>query len=81
MKQTFTARTWKEGQWIIAQCAEVDVASHGRTEEDALANLQEALELYFEPPTATITPRVWGREPRLCRATPMMFRWARFAAF
>jgi predicted RNase H-like HicB family nuclease len=53
MKQTSTARVWKEGKWFIAQCAQVDVASHGRTEKKALANLREALELYFEPPTAT----------------------------
>jgi predicted RNase H-like HicB family nuclease len=53
MKQVFTARTWTEGEWTIAQCVEVDVASHGRTEKEALRNLQEALELYFEPPTAT----------------------------
>jgi len=56
MKQTFTARVWKEDEWSIAQCAQVDVASHGRTEEEALANLREALELYFEPPTATVLP-------------------------
>jgi predicted RNase H-like HicB family nuclease len=53
MKQVFAARTWTEGKWIIAQCVEVGVASHGHTLEDALRNLQEALELYFEPPTAT----------------------------
>jgi predicted RNase H-like HicB family nuclease len=52
MTQTYTARTWKEGDLFIAQCAEVDVASHGQTEEEALVNLREALELYFEPPTA-----------------------------
>ena len=51
-----------EGKWVIAQCAEVDVASHGRTEEEALHNLQEALRLYFEPPTATIMPKVASLE-------------------
>jgi predicted RNase H-like HicB family nuclease len=65
MKKVFTARTWVEGQWVIAQCAEVDIASHGRTEEEALHNLQEALELYFEPPTATVTPKVASLEVEL----------------
>ncbi len=65
MKQKFTARTWKEDEWIIAQCAEVDVASHGRTEQEALSNLQEALELHFEPPTATVTPRIVSIEVEL----------------
>ena len=34
----------------MAQCLDVDVASQGETEEEALTNLREALELYFEPP-------------------------------
>ena len=37
----------------LSQCLEVDVASQGESEEDALANLKEALELHFEPPQAT----------------------------
>jgi predicted RNase H-like HicB family nuclease len=37
---------------------EVDVASQGETEEEALANLKEALELYFEPPQATRPPKL-----------------------
>jgi predicted RNase H-like HicB family nuclease len=32
----------------VAQCVEVDVASQGTTVDEALANVQEALELYFE---------------------------------
>jgi predicted RNase H-like HicB family nuclease len=58
MKRTFTASVWQEGDWFVAQCLEVDVASQGETEEEALANLQEALELHFEPPLATIVPQV-----------------------
>jgi len=58
MKQHFTARIWKEDEWFIAQCAQVDVASHGHTEQEALDNLREALELYFAPPVATIMLRV-----------------------
>jgi predicted RNase H-like HicB family nuclease len=58
MTKTYTARVWKEDNLFIAQCAEIDVASHGDTEQEALANLREALELYLEPPTATIIPKV-----------------------
>lgn len=39
---------WKEGDYFVAQCLNVDVSSFGETKEKALANLQEALELYFE---------------------------------
>ena len=58
MTQEFTATVWQEGEWFVAQCREVEVASQGATEEEALDNLREALELHFEPPRATILPSV-----------------------
>lgn len=58
MKRNFNASVWQEGEWFIAQCLEVDVASQGTTEEEALENLGEALELHFSPPVATIAPQV-----------------------
>jgi len=39
---------WKEGDYYISQCLDVDVSSFGKTKKDALAMLQEALRLYFE---------------------------------
>lgn len=39
---------WKEDKYYVAQCLNVDVSSFGRTKKEALANLDEALELYFE---------------------------------
>ncbi len=39
---------WKEGNHYISQCLDVDVSSFGKTKKEALAMLQEALELYFE---------------------------------
>ncbi len=49
---------WQEGSWWVAQCVEIDVASQGTTEDDALMNLHEALELYFEEPFPTVLPQV-----------------------
>jgi len=57
MTQEFTAAVWQEGEWFVAQCREVDVASQGLTEDEALENLWEAIELHFEPPRATLLPR------------------------
>ena len=54
MKRPFATTVWREGDWYVAQCLEVDVASPGETEDEALANLKEALELHFEPPQATL---------------------------
>ena len=47
MKQLH-AVTWKEGKWFVAKAVEVEIASQGHTQKDALNNLREALELYFE---------------------------------
>ena len=58
MRRTFSASVWQEGDWIVAQCMEVDVASQGETEGEALENLREALELHFTPPVATVAPQV-----------------------
>lgn len=58
MKRSFRASVWQEGEWFVAQCIEVDIASQGETEEEALENLREALELHFTPPVATIAPLV-----------------------
>lgn len=58
MKQTFTASLWQEGNWFVAQCLEIDIASQGETEAEALSNLEEALSLHFEPPVATIIPQI-----------------------
>ncbi len=58
MKQTFTVRVFQEGNWFVAQCLEVDVASQGETKNEALSHLQEALELHFEPFNATIIPEL-----------------------
>lgn len=39
---------WQEGKHFVAQCLNVEVSSFGESKDEALANLTEALELYFE---------------------------------
>lgn len=58
MKETFTATVWQEGECFVAQCRELEIASQGRTKEEALSNLSEAITVHFEPPVATILPEV-----------------------
>ena len=50
MKQVrqLTALIEREGDGFVALCPELDVASQGRSIEEARANLTEALELFFE---------------------------------
>lgn len=54
--RTFTASITREGDWFVAQCLEVDIASQGENEAEALANLREAIALHFEDPRPTMAP-------------------------
>jgi predicted RNase H-like HicB family nuclease len=47
MKQ-FTAIIQQEGKLFVALCPELDVASQGKTVEEARQNLAEAVELFLE---------------------------------
>lgn len=58
MKKIYSATVWQEEEWVVAQCLEVDVASQGENEEEALTNLKEALELHFQLPSATVPSQV-----------------------
>ncbi len=58
MERTITASVWREGNWYVAQALDVDIASQGESVDDALANLREALELYFAPPRPEPTPQL-----------------------
>jgi predicted RNase H-like HicB family nuclease len=49
MKLTrFNVIVQKEDTWYVAKCLDNSVASQGKTVEEALDNLKEALELYYE---------------------------------
>ena len=51
--QQFTAIIEREENLYVALCPELDIASQGKTVEQARTNLIEALELFFE----TASPR------------------------
>jgi predicted RNase H-like HicB family nuclease len=44
----FSAVVWREERLYVALCPELDAGSQGKSVEEALANLKEALELYLE---------------------------------
>jgi len=58
MKKDMSIVVSQEGEWFVAQCLDVDIASQGHSESEAIENLRDALELHFTPPTATILPQV-----------------------
>jgi predicted RNase H-like HicB family nuclease len=52
MKTTkMKALVWKEGKYHVAQLLNVDVSSFGESKREAMANLREAAELFFEDST------------------------------
>ena len=53
-----TAVVTPDDDWFMARCVEVPVVSQGPTVDGALANLTEALELYFEDEPAPDPPIV-----------------------
>lgn len=46
--QQFTSIIQRDGDWYVAFCPELDIASQGKTIEEARANLIEAIELFLE---------------------------------
>ena len=48
MKIKVTVLIQKEEDWYISKCVENNIASQGKTIEEAISNLKEALELYYE---------------------------------
>jgi predicted RNase H-like HicB family nuclease len=55
MKLTrFNVIIQKDGTWYVAKCLDNSVASQGKTVEEALDNLKEALELYYEDEPAPL---------------------------
>lgn len=44
----FDFAVWKEDKYYVALCLNVEVSSFGNDRSEALKNLKEAVELYFE---------------------------------
>jgi len=66
MTRQMTAIIERENGGYVALCPELDIASQGDSIEQARANLQEALELFFE--TASLT-EIQQRLHRECYIT------------
>lgn len=61
MHHTLTAIIEREDDGYVALCPQLDIASQGTTVDEARANLQEALELFFETaPADEVQSRLRG---------------------
>lgn len=65
--KTITYCIYREDEFFVAQCLNVDVSSFGPTRTEALAALREAVELYFEDAPAgdfiLVSDAEIGQEP------------------
>ena len=43
-----TIKIEHEEEWVVATCLENNIASQGKTIDEAIANLKEAISLYYE---------------------------------
>lgn len=48
MSVKFTVVIQKEESWYVAKCIENNVTSQGKTIEESMENLSEAISLYYE---------------------------------
>lgn len=49
----------KEEIWYVAKCLDNNVASQGKTIEEAMSNLKEALELYLQDDNTVIPKEIF----------------------
>ena len=57
--QVLNTIVWKEDKIFVAKFLEVELASQGKTKEEAIKNLKEALELYLEDePKNVLFPQI-----------------------
>ena len=48
MSISFTIAIQKEDEWFVAKCIENNVASQGKTMDEAIINLREAITLFYD---------------------------------
>ncbi len=69
-KFRLNALVWREDDWYVAKTLEIEVTSQGRSVKEALANLEEALELYFADEKVSLESMTTLPELRLEKLFP-----------
>jgi predicted RNase H-like HicB family nuclease len=59
----YRASCWKQDNWYIAQCQDVDVATQGGSLGEMQENMREALALHFDAPESDIEVQFADEEP------------------
>lgn len=64
-KSDLKAIVWKEGIWYVAKALGLEIASQGKTRKEAVSNLQEAIDLFFEDENTKISNYQVPDDPRI----------------
>ena len=48
MEWVLKCSIWREENWFVSHCEDLEIASQGETVEEAQQNLEEAIQLFFE---------------------------------
>ena len=59
MSKLFNISIQKDDDWFVAKCLENNVASQGKTMDEAMDSLREALALYYEDEALPVFPRTF----------------------
>jgi len=60
LKKKYPAVVWKEGDLYVAKLVNLELASQGKTQDEALNNLQEAFELLLDDDKKILVPLFIG---------------------
>lgn len=64
-KKNIPVLIWKEGKLYVAKTIGLELASQGETKAQALANLQEALDLYLEEEGVSLPYNLFEQKPEI----------------
>jgi len=65
----------KEEEWFVATCLENNIASQGKTIDEATENLKEAIALYYEDETEKALPKKEVMQNIQMETIPQLFRY------
>lgn len=64
-RKAVPALVWKEGNFYVAKTLNLELASQGKTQAEALKNLQEALDLLLEDEGVKIPSSSIPQNPKI----------------
>lgn len=64
-KNDLRALVWKEENWYVAKAVGLEVTSQGKTKSEAIKNLAEAVDLFLEDESFSLSNLIIPSHPEL----------------